>query len=112
MNKSRILCVHESGSVLNELQHSLVEAGCGVVLANNSEHALHVLEQQHVDGIVLSYDMQAPDGRLLRNLLQHTYPEVPLLLFSQLEEIRNSPLHVFSAFVSHPQDEAALAYAE
>jgi CheY-like chemotaxis protein len=107
----RILCVHERGAVLDELQRTLEASGCEVVPVNDGQSALRVLAEGCVDGIVLSYDMNAPDGRLLRNLVRHLHPEMPMLLFSNLDEIRDMPLHVFSAYVEHP-GEPALALAD
>lgn len=111
MTTSRILCVHESGSVLHELQQALTRTGCDVVLAANGKQAVRILKHEHVDGIVLSYAMEAPDGRALRNEIRHVYPEMPLLLFSRMDEIRDAPLHVFSAYLQH-QNVPALAMAE
>ena len=98
---SRILCVHESGSVLHELQEALAKTGCDVVLAEDGLHAVQILEREHVDGIVLSFDIEAPDGRALRNQIRHVCPDIPVLLFSSLDEIRDVPLHVFSAYLQH-----------
>jgi DNA-binding NtrC family response regulator len=101
MTTSRILCVHESGSVLHELEQTLTNDGCDVVLAEDGIHAVQILQDEHVDGIVLSFDMQAPDGRALRNQIRHVCPDMPVLLFSKMEEIRDMPLHVFSAYLQH-----------
>ena len=98
---SRILCVHESGAVLHELEQTLTITGCEVVLAEDGSHAVQILQNEHVDGIVLSFDMEAPDGRALRNQIRHVCPDMPLLLFSNIEEIRDVPLHVFSAYLQH-----------
>ena len=101
MNTSRILCVHENRAVLHELEQALTKTGCDVVLAEDGTHAVQILEHDHVDGIVLSFDMEAPDGRSLRNQIRHVCPEMPLLLFSNMDEIRDAPLHVFSAYLQH-----------
>ncbi len=111
MTASRILCVHENSSVLHELQQTLTETGCEVVLAADGSHAVDILEHQHLDGIVLSYNMEAPDGRSLRNQIRHVWPDMPVLLFSNMDEIRDAPLHVFSAYLQH-QGLPAFAVAE
>lgn len=103
MTTSRILCVHESGTVLHELERTLTSTGCDVVLAEDGRHAVQILKHEHVDGIVLSFDMEAPDGRALRNQIRHVHPDMPLLLFSNMEEIRDLPLHVFSAYLQHQE---------
>jgi hypothetical protein len=38
----------------------------------------------------------------MRNLLRHLYPDMPILLFSDVDEIRDIPLHVFRAYLEHP----------
>jgi DNA-binding NtrC family response regulator len=101
MTSSRILCVHENGSVLQELQEALAKTGWDVVLANDGLHAAQILEREHVGGIVLSFDIEGPDGGALRNQIRHLCPEMPLLLFSSMDEIRGLPLHVFSAYLQH-----------
>lgn len=111
MTTPRILCVHESRSVLEELQRTLEGAGYEVVQAVDGEQAVQVLTQERVDGVVLSYDMEAPNGRALRNEIQRTYPDTPMLLFSDLDEIRNMPLHVFGEYLVHPElQDLALVY--
>jgi DNA-binding NtrC family response regulator len=101
MTTPRILCVHESGKVLDELRRTLEDAGLQVVAVKEGEQALSVLARERVDGIVLSYDMETPDGRVLRNQIRHLHPDTPMLLFSDMDEIRNMPLHVFSACLEH-----------
>ncbi len=101
MTTSRILCVHENGTVLHELERTLVKTGCDVVLAEDGDRAVQILEHEHVDGVVLSFDMEASDGRALRNQIRHVCPDLPVLLFSNMDEIRDAPLHVFSAYLQH-----------
>jgi response regulator RpfG family c-di-GMP phosphodiesterase len=45
-----------------------------VSTAVNGEEALRVVAEQRIDGIVLGYDVDAPDGRSMRNLLRHLIP--------------------------------------
>jgi DNA-binding NtrC family response regulator len=99
----RILCVHEDESVLDDLGRVLQAAGYETVAANDGRSALRILERERVDGIVLNYEMRAPDGRSLRNQVQHLHPNLPMLLFFDVDEIRNMPLHVFGAYLEHPE---------
>lgn len=107
MMKTRILCVHTSGAVLHELEETLTETGCEVLLAEDADQAERILKDEHVDGVVLSYDIEDAEGRVLRNQVRHVNPEMPVLLFSDMSEIRNVPLHVFSDYLQH-QDLPAL----
>jgi|SRR3954470_15437258 DNA-binding NtrC family response regulator len=111
MTTPRMLCVAESVWVLDELRRVLEIAGYEVVSASTGKHALRIVTHESVDGIVLSFDMKAPDGRALRNQIGHVHPEVPMLLFSDVEEIRDMPLHVFRAYLDNPQ-ETELALVE
>ena len=111
MTMLRILCVHEDESVLETLGRALQTAGYGMLSAKDGEGALRMLSGERVNGIVLDYEMAAPDGRSLRNQIQHLYPNVPMLLFSDVDEIRDMPLHVFGAYLEHPEV-SALALME
>jgi CheY-like chemotaxis protein len=102
MSALRILCVHSSGSVLQELRKKLHEAGYETIAATDGETALRLLAFNTVDGIILSYDMEGRDGRLLRNQVSAKYPEIAMLLFSNVAEIADLPMHVFSAYLEHP----------
>jgi DNA-binding response OmpR family regulator len=99
----RILCVHEDKSVLETLGRALQTAGYEVLPVADGQSALLKLASERVDGIVLDYEMKAPDGRSLRNQIQHLHPNVPMLLFSDVDEIRDMPLHVFGAYLEHPE---------
>jgi DNA-binding NtrC family response regulator len=105
---SRILCVHECVAVLLELEKTLESAGYEVIAASSGEQALHIIAQERVDGVVLGYDVEALGRRSLRKLVHHLYPELPMLLFSEVDEIRNIPLHVFRAYLEHPGPPAAV----
>jgi DNA-binding response OmpR family regulator len=94
--------VHESEPVLRDLELTLGFAEYQVSTALTSEEALRIVAEQRIDGIVLGYDVEAPDGRSLRNLLRHLNPEMPILLFSDVDEARDIPLHIFQAYLEHP----------
>jgi len=111
MIPSRVLCVHENGAVLRELQQSLAKTGCAAVLAKDGDQAVRILHHEQIDGIVLSYDIQIADGHALRNQIRHVCPDLPVLLFSNMDEIRDVPLQVFSDYLQH-QDLPTLAAVE
>ena len=107
----RILCVHGSGAVLRDLRGKLEQAGYEVLVAKTGEEALNILDHVPVDGAVLSFHMEAPQGRSLRNMVRRCYPEMPVLLFSDVDEVRNMPLHVFSEYLQHPASPAEVLTA-
>ncbi len=67
----------------------------------DGEQAKRILVKEQIDGIVLSYDMPGADGRALRNQILHAHPDLPLLLFSDMDEIRDAPLRAFSDYLQH-----------
>ncbi len=103
MFTQKILCVHDTANELQELRGTLENAGYQVVPAKNGSQAMDILKAGGVDGVILDYDTEAPGGVALRNSISHSFPELPLLLFSHVEEIKQTPLRVFEAFLSRPE---------
>jgi len=101
MNPRRILCVHD-GPGLEEIRNLLEVNGYEVLPAADGSKAMDLLSSEPVDGVVLDYDTAAPDGRMLRSRIRHTCPEVPILLFRDVEELKHLPLRVFGAYLSDP----------
>ena len=111
MNPRRILCVHD-GPGLEEICN-LLEVKGYEVLASDGKKALAVLSSEAVDGVVLDYDAAAADGRMLRGRIAHTCPEVPILLFRDVEEVKHLPLRVFGAYLREPDSpDAVLAHMQ
>ncbi len=105
---ARILCVHESGTVLRELRHLMESEGFGVITANDGRAAMEVLSCGGIAGIMMGANLAAPNGRLLRNEIWHRYPELPLLMFSDVEEVVHMPFEVFREYLKHPGPPAAV----
>src|SRR4051794_9757285 len=105
---TRVLCVHDHAEQLTKLTGTLQQAGYDVVPAKNGAEALQVLESETVQGVVFGYDAEAPGGHSLRNRIGHLCPDVPLLMFSDVEEVRTIPLDVFRAYLDHPGPPATL----
>ncbi len=105
---TRILCVHDRADELKRLRGALEEAGYEVVPATNGAEALHFLRMNTVQGAVLDYNAQAPGGVSLRNRIRHYFPEMPMLMFSDIAEIEHIPLDMFRAYLEDPAPPAAL----
>ncbi|MGZ4787387.1 MAG: response regulator [Terriglobales bacterium] len=101
MNIRRILCVHH-GPGMGRLRQALESEGYEVVPASNGGKALDVLSSQDVDGVVLDFDAEAPGGFSLRTRIHHQRPDIPMLLFDDVNDIEHLPLHVFRAYLQHP----------
>lgn len=103
MFTQRILCVHDTAKELQELRGTLENAGYQVLPAEDGSKAMDILKAGGVDGVILDYATEAPGGVTLRNSITHSYPELPLLLFSHVDEIKQTPLRVFEEFLSRPE---------
>ena len=102
MNPCRILCVHR-GPDLDELRGVLEEEGYEVLPAADGGKAMDVLASQAVDGVVLDFDVCSPEGGALRNRIRHVLPDMPMLLFRDVAEVKQLPLKVFRAYLSEPE---------
>jgi len=110
MNPCRILCVHQ-GPELDELRHQLESDGYEVFPAADGGKAMDLLSSQPVDGVILDSDLSAPDGCTLRNRILHALPDMPLLLFREVSEVKHLPLKVFRAYLDDPDaPDAVLAH--
>jgi CheY-like chemotaxis protein len=103
MSAGRILYVHEEIAGLDDLLGTLVLEGYDVVPVVDGAKALDLLSSEEVDGVVLDYDMEAPDGRTLRTQISHRCPDMPILLFREGKELSQLPLAVFRAYLRHPE---------
>jgi DNA-binding response OmpR family regulator len=102
MTTQKILCVHDAKQELRKLQGALEEAGYKVVPAKTGSEAMRILQSENVNGVVLDFRLDAPGGLTLRNSIRHAFPEIPLLLFSHVDEIKQMPLSVFEAYLHKP----------
>jgi len=110
MNPCRILCVHD-GPELDELRNVLEEEGYEVLPAADGVKAMDVLSNEPVDGVILDFDLAAPGGWSLRNLIRHACPEMPMLLMRDVTEVKQLPLRVFRAYLKAPESpDAVLAH--
>jgi CheY-like chemotaxis protein len=94
--------VHDAAEKLQLLQGTLEDAGCEVASATTGNEALQILSSTPIDGVVLDYDVEAPGGVSLRFRIRHLRPELPLLIFSDVGELRRVPLQAFRAYLDHP----------
>ena len=87
---------------MQKLRKALESAGYEVVPAGNGGKALDVLSSEQVDGVILNFDATAPGGFSLRTRIHNQRPEMPMLLFHEVEDIEHLPLHVFDAYLQQP----------
>ena len=103
MSAQRILCVHEEPGELEELREVLELHGYQVLPAADAGRALDMLRSQAIDGVVLDYHVRTPSGITLRSRIHHQRPDIPILLFGDLQDVMHLPLQVFRAYLSTPQ---------
>lgn len=102
MSTQKILCVHDAANELRKLRGALEQAGYDVVQAAGGLEAMKQLAIQAVDGVVLDCEVEAPGGVTLLSRIRHAFPEMPVLLFSDVEEIKMMPLSYFREYLEHP----------
>lgn len=102
MNTPRILCVHDAVEELRELRGALEQAGYDVTSAGTGDEALRILSSKPIDGVVLDYDVEAPGGVSLRFRIKHLRPELPLLMFSDVGELKQISLNALRAYLDRP----------
>lgn len=81
------------------------------VEAANAEEALAAVGPQHVDIILLDFNMPGRDGLTLAGDLQRLYPGTPIALISanQQQEVIARAKDVGAAFLPKPLSQEALA---
>lgn len=82
-----ILVVDDEPSLSNLLDDMLSSVGYRLIQANSAEHALHILQSNHVDLLISDIAMPGMDGYELAKTVSRQYPEVKVQLVSGYSEI-------------------------
>ncbi len=82
-----ILVVDDEPSLSNLLDDMLSSVGYRLIQANSAEHALHILQSNHVDLLISDIAMPGMDGYELAKAVSRQYPEVKVQLVSGYSEI-------------------------
>jgi DNA-binding response OmpR family regulator len=77
-----ILLIDDEAQVRGIFQVALEEAGYRVLTAENGKHALHLLEHQELDMILVDIFMPDMDGLELISLLRKTRPASKIIAVS------------------------------
>jgi CheY-like chemotaxis protein len=81
----RVLVVNEIAAMRLFLAEVLEQQGFTVVQACDGIQALCEMQQRHVDVVVTDYHMPRLNGLDLLRQSQRAWPEIPVILFSDLE---------------------------
>jgi CheY-like chemotaxis protein len=99
--KKKILCIDDDTAGLTLRKMMLESEGYEVFTALSGEEGLALLERQHIDAIVLDYQMPAMNGADVARLIRESRPELPIVLLSgYVEEVPSAALNLVSAFVT------------
>lgn len=102
MNDIRVLCVENHPESMAILQYMLEGIGYNVTPATTASQALHLLEQQPVDGVLLEYDLPDATGASVRAEMKRIKPEVPVLLFAGVSTQTPYLLRFFDHYLRNP----------
>lgn len=81
----RVLVVDEMETMRRLLAEVLEQQGFTVVRASDGMQALCEMQRRHVDMVVTDYHMPRLNGLDLLRQAQMVWPEIPVILFSELE---------------------------
>ena len=81
----RVLVVDEMETMRRLLAEVLEQQGFTVVQASDGIQALCEMQRRHVDVVVTDYHMPRLNGLDLLREAQRAWPEIPVMLFSDLE---------------------------
>jgi CheY-like chemotaxis protein len=99
--KKKILCIDDDTAGLTLRKMMLESEGYEVLIAASGEEGLSLLERQHIDAIVLDYQMPTMNGADVARLIRESRPELPIVLLSgYVEDIPIAALNLVNAFVT------------
>ena len=94
----RVLVVNEMAAMRRFLAEVLEQQGFTVVQACDGVQALCEMQQRQVDVVVTDYHMPRLNGLDLLRQSQRVWPEIPVILFSDLEGETNELTEARGAF--------------
>ena len=94
----RALVVDDTEAMRLLLAEVLGQEGSVVVLACDGVQALGEMQQRHFDVVVTDYHMPRLDGLDLLRQSQMAWPEIPVILFSELEWDKSDLMEARGAF--------------
>ena len=80
--KKLLLCIDDHVEVLELLQEFLEVSGYSVLTAHTGRQGLKLIDKNHVDAVLVDYDMPGMKGDAVASRIQQTHPDVPILIFS------------------------------
>ena len=85
-----ILVVDDEAEIRAMCRDVITEAGWRARVASSSEQALEILDQSSIDIVVTDLKLPALGGLELLKRVRETYPQVPVIVFTQFGTIQNA----------------------
>jgi CheY-like chemotaxis protein len=105
--KPIILCVDDEKNPLTLRKMVLERAGYKVLTASSAREAMELLAGNHVDLVVSDYLMPGVVGTELARLVKKSYPELPFVLLSGVNDIPDDA-NCADLFISKVEGPAAM----
>jgi len=99
--KKTVLCIDDDTAGLTLRKMMLESEGYEVFISASGEEGLALLERQHIDAIVLDYQMPTMNGADVARLIREKRPDLPIVLLSgYVEDVPTAALNLVNAFVT------------
>lgn len=100
-DKKTILCIDDDTAGLTLRKMMLESEGYNVFIASSGEEGLALLQSEHIDAIVLDYQMPTMNGADVARLIREKGRDLPIVLLSgYVEDVPTAALHLVNAFVT------------
>lgn len=101
-----ILVVDDEIGILDALDAALREEGYRTYTAPNGRAALDLLEQQHIDLVLLDYMMPVLDGAKTLEAIREKFGAMPVIMLSAISEetLQQQGIRAYTTFFRKPFD--------
>lgn len=95
-----ILCIDDDETGLLIRKMMLESEGYQVLIAGSGQKGLQVLASQHVDAIILDYQMPTMNGAEVARSIRQKWPDLPIVMLSGYpDDVPDDALKLVNAFV-------------
>lgn len=104
--RKSILCVDDTPYVLQMLEMFLSAVGYRAITTSSGREAIQLAASSLPNAVILDYEMPELSGLDVARILKHTYPKIPILMYSaRLPQTEVSAAGLVDAYVEkeHPQ---------
>lgn len=98
--RKTILCIDDDDSVLGYERALLEGRGYAVLTASSARQGLQIAAACAVAAVIVDYHMPEMNGQVVATEMKRLRPQIPIIMFTSDDEIREHALKVVDAFVS------------